>query len=219
MFDSRYEVVLADTEESKEIHYGLRYSVFCLEKEFESAAHYSFPMETDQYDRQAAHFLVRERMTNNWIGAARLIFSPVESLPISKIAKLALPEHVKQGAVAEFSRLLILSSFRQSKSQYVSEPEILLGLIRAAREYSLEQNTENWVFLCRRSINRILGSVGIDMKQIGPACVHRGVRVPYLMDLNKAFDRVSMCSSRTHQLFSKTQTYCYYSYLDDRQVA
>jgi len=219
MFDKRYEVVLADTEESKEIHYALRYRVFCLEKEFENAARFVRQMETDQYDSQAIHFLVRERMTNNWIAAARLIISPAESLPISAVAEIELPEHVGQGVVAEFSRLLILNTFRQVQNQAVTEPEILLGLIRAARDYCLKRNIKTWVFLCRRSIHRILGNIGIDMQQIGPACVHRGIRVPYLMNLNEAFDRVSLHSARTHQMFSKTQSYCYYSDLYRRQVA
>lgn len=219
MFDSRYEVVLADTEESKEIHYALRYRVFCLEKRFENATRFSRQMEMDQYDSQAVHFLVRDRVTGNWIAAARLIFNSVESLPISAVANIEIPERLNNVVIAEFSRLLILTAFRQSQSQALAEPEILLGLIRAAREYSLGRNTENWVFLCRRSINRILGSVGIDMQQIGPACVHRGIRVPYLMDLNAAFDNVSLVSPRTHQMFSRTQTYCYYSDLYNLQVA
>ncbi|WP_026610913.1 PEP-CTERM/exosortase system-associated acyltransferase [Methylocaldum szegediense] len=219
MFDSRYEVVLADTEDSKEIHYALRYRVFCLEKRFENPTRFGRQMEMDQYDSQAVHFLVKDRVTNNWIAAARLIFNSVESLPISTVANIEIPERLHNVVIAEFSRLLILNSFRHSQRQAPAEPEILLGLIRAAREYSLSQNTENWVFLCRRAINRILGSVGIAMEQIGPACVYRGIRVPYLMDLNKAFDNVPRVSPRTHQMFSRTQTYFCYSDLYNLRVA
>jgi hypothetical protein len=37
MTNNGYEIILADTEESKNIHYNLRYQIFCLEKGFEEA--------------------------------------------------------------------------------------------------------------------------------------------------------------------------------------
>ncbi len=36
MFDDHFEVFLADTRESKEIHYSIRYQVYCEEMGFEN---------------------------------------------------------------------------------------------------------------------------------------------------------------------------------------
>jgi len=219
MFDTRYEVVLADTLESKEIHFNLRYKVFCLEKGFEDSGKFTSEKERDQYDNQAIHFLVRERLKNRWIGAARLVIDKVSALPINNIAEIEVPESDKNAIVAEFSRLLVLDNFRQTQAKLAVEPEILLGLIRAARDYCLQRDITSVLFLCRRSIHRILGNAGVDMLQIGSPCIHRGVRVPYLVNLGAGFDRVFHPYSRTYQMFSRKQSYCYYSDLYSRQVA
>jgi len=54
MFDKRYEVILADTDEARRVHYRLRYQVYCMEEGFE--AHDKFPdrMERDTPERVAA---------------------------------------------------------------------------------------------------------------------------------------------------------------------
>lgn len=219
MFDTRYEVVLANTPESTEIHFNLRYKVFCLEKGFEDAGKFTALMEKDQYDSKAIHFLVRERLKNKWIGAARLVIDRVNALPINNVAEIKVPGIDAGVLVAEFSRLLVLDTFRQTQSKAAAEPEILLGLIRAARDYCLRQNIHRVLFLCRRSIYRILGNAGIDMLQIGSPCIHRGVRAPYLVDLDTGFDRVFQPCSRAYQMFSRTESYRYYTDLCERQVA
>jgi N-acyl amino acid synthase of PEP-CTERM/exosortase system len=220
MFDSRYEVVLANTPESREIHFKLRYKVFCLEKGFEDAGKFnSEKMEKDEYDSQAIHFLVRERVRNRWIGAARLVIDKVSALPINKAADIDFPGVDHDPTVAEFSRLLVLDNFRQVRLKTASEPEILLGLIRAVRDYCLQRDIKNILFLCRRSIRRILGNAGIDMLQIGSPCIHRGVRAPYIVDLEEDFGRIFHPYSRAYQMFSRTQSYCYYSDLYSRRVA
>jgi N-acyl amino acid synthase of PEP-CTERM/exosortase system len=213
MFDDRYEVVLADTESSRAINYHLRYRVFCLEKGFENAERFKNQMEKDRYDDNAVHFLVRDKRRNRWIAAARLVIGPADYLPINRIAEIDLPDLEPGTVIAEFSRLLILDDYRNPAGSGVSEPEVLLGLIRAAKEYCQKINIRQWVFLCRRSICRILNNMGIAMEQIGPACMFRGVRVPYRMDLQTAFDEVPNASFRTHLMLSRPWK-SFYSYSD-----
>ncbi len=216
MFDDRYEVVLADTASSRAIHYHLRYRVFCLEKGFEDAERFKDQMEKDGYDDDAVHFLVRDKRRNQWIAAARLVIGPMDFLPINRVAEINLPDVAPGAIIAEFSRLLILDNYRSSNGAKQSEPEILLGLIRAAKEYCRDINIEHWVFLCRRSIRRILSGLGIAMEPIGSACVFRGVRVPYWMNLTTAFDHVSQASFRTHLMLNRPRRsfYCYSGYSD-----
>jgi N-acyl amino acid synthase of PEP-CTERM/exosortase system len=213
MFDDRYEVILADTEHSKNIHYHLRYQVFCLEKKFENANRHGGRIEKDQYDDRAVHFLVRDRMRNKWIGATRLVIDRVDGLPINRIAAIETPAVTQKRVVAEFSRLLILDPFRQARADGpgIAEPILLLGLIRAAKDYCRERNIDQWVFLCRRAIQKTVGKVGIEMEQIGPACVHRGMRVPYRMDLATAFDGIAACSGAVQRMWSRAPSYTCYS--------
>ncbi|CAL1240760.1 PEP-CTERM/exosortase system-associated acyltransferase [Candidatus Methylocalor cossyra] len=208
MFDERFEVVLADTARSKAIHYQLRYQVFCLEKGFENAQQFKNEMEQDRYDDQAVHFLVRDKKRNKWVGAARLVLGTADSLPLKQVAEFQLPDLPADKVIAEFSRLLILDEYRQPNGNGSSEPEILLGLIRAAKEYC--QNVaaiEHWVFLCRRSLCRMLTNVGIDLRQIGPACAFRGIRIPYRMDLATAFNEIAHVSFRTYQMLNRPRSH------------
>lgn len=205
MFDDRYEVVLADTASSRDINYRLRYRVFCQEKGFENADRFRNQLERDRYDDHAVHFLVRDKKRRVWIAAARLVIGPADYLPINRVAEIDLPDLPPGTLIAEFSRLLILDDYRQPNGSGDSEPEVLLGLIRAAKEYCRKINIEHWVFLCRRSICRILSGFGIAMDQIGPACMFRGVRVPYRMNLATAFEEVPNTSFRTHLMLDRPQ--------------
>lgn len=220
MFDNKYQAILADTEESRKIHYNLRYQVYCLEKGFESAGKFEDQLEKDEYDDKSVHFLIKEQKSGRWLGTARLVMAEPDELPLREFTKIKDSNmRSDDDKVAEFSRLSILSNYRQTgKSKFnvgrSEEPEILLGLIRAARAYCLkEADIRNWHFLCRRSIKRILSRVGINMSVIGPPCQHRGTRFPFLMKLDSDYKEIPNVSPKTHEMFSQKQTYYRYSEL------
>ena len=49
IFDHNYEVLLANTEESKNIHYKLRYQVYCDEMRFEDKNKFpDFPLSPNK---------------------------------------------------------------------------------------------------------------------------------------------------------------------------
>ena len=60
-FDSNFEVFLADTLEGKQIHYNLRYQVYCDEMGFEDKDSFPDKMESDEWDDNSVHFIVRHR--------------------------------------------------------------------------------------------------------------------------------------------------------------
>ncbi len=215
MFDGRYRAVLADTRESKSIHYHLRYQVYCLEKRFEPAAHFDDQQEIDAYDDRSVHLLIQHRASGQWVGTARLVCGEPETLPMARIARFSLDGYATDSRqFAELSRLSILKSYRRhGERQQVSEPEVLLGLIRAAREYSTQAGLDYWLFLCRRSIMRIVGNLGMRMDIIGEPCEHRGTRYPYLATLATAFDGIAERSPAVHAMFSRRNTLMRYSQL------
>ncbi|BCX88303.1 hypothetical protein MIN45_P0672 [Methylomarinovum tepidoasis] len=215
MFDRRYRAVLADTKEGKSIHYRLRYQVYCLEKRFEPVERFCDQQEIDAYDNHSAHLLIQHLDSGEWVGTARLVFGKPESLPMARVARFSL-EGVETGGryFAELSRLSILKSYRRhGERQQVSEPEVLLGLIRAARDYSAQVGLDYWLFLCRRSIMRIVGNLGMHMDIIGDPCEHRGTRYPYLAKLATAFDGIPERSREVHAMFSRQNTLLRYSQL------
>lgn len=192
-----YEVILADTEESKNIHYSLRYQIFCLEKGFEDASKCKDEMEKDIYDDKAIHFLVKGN--NRWIGTFRLVIDQFGNLPFQKVSALDAPQFFQRDLqAAEFSRLGILRPFQKlrngqpPKESSENESEIMLKMLHATRDYCRESGIGHIICLCRRSIARVLGQFGLQANSIGPAVFHHGPRIPFVFNLADihAFDFV-----------------------------
>ncbi len=218
MFDHRYLTVLADTEESKQIHYQLRYQVYCLEKGFEDTAKFEDGMEIDPYDENAVHFLVKDCITDTWLATARLVIADADALPMRTVTDFDLDTIEQNEQVAEFTRLSVLPTFRHKTVEATNppvsgEPEILLGLFRAVRSYCSEVGIRSVLFLCRRSIWRVLGRLGVEMHQIGPGCEHRGMRFPYLIGVESFYNQITAYSTKTQRMFSKRQGYLRHSEL------
>ncbi|RLA21340.1 MAG: hypothetical protein DRQ61_08700 [Gammaproteobacteria bacterium] len=215
MFDNRYKAFLADTDFSKKIHYKLRHQVYCLEKGFEDASLSEGDWETDEFDDQAVHFIVQDQLTSEWIATLRIVLPEEQVLPITKLVNSGLSFDIESNSqiVAEISRVSILSKHRHSKA-FVSDhsyPEILFGLIRAAKEYSDSKGINKWLFLCRRSLKKIAARGGMEMMEIGMPVNHRGARYPYLVDLHESFSGVERVSPGAYGLLNKGETLLRYS--------
>lgn len=217
MFDERYTAVLADTDEAKAVHYNLRYQVYCMEKAYETPDTFEAEMEVDQYDQHSVHFLIQEKITGRWLATMRLVIAEADRLPMRKIAAIDCDPTNNRGKIAELSRLSIIDHFRHDRERATeyraSIPEILLGLIRAATRYSTDQGINQWMFLCKRSMMRILNECGMAIHNIGPRCEHRGIRYPYWADLENGFEDLSKAAPKVFDMFSKDVAYWNYSEL------
>lgn len=208
MFDNQYEVVVADTLESKIIHYSIRYQVYCEEMGFENGCNFPFKQEFDVYDDHAVHFIVRHKPTEQWIGAMRLIFKTDHLLPIEqhctlnkRIDKIDLSQSV------ELSRLCLINKVRKKfndtnlpKEVFVDQKEIketdkvrlikncrinrsiIWGLIYAASKYSYQNNIRDWYFMTTRGLEKVLRNGGLDILKIGNPCNYKGQRYPFRMN-------------------------------------
>ena len=117
MFDSFFEVFLADTKEGREIHYNVRYQVYCEELGYEDTAQYPDKQEFDKWDPQSDNdqrallFLVRLKHTKEWVGAMRLIRSGGRSgFPLQEVSSL---DHNVDDFSVEVSRLCLVKSIRK----------------------------------------------------------------------------------------------------------
>jgi N-acyl amino acid synthase of PEP-CTERM/exosortase system len=185
----KHKVVLASTPEQKTIHYRIRYQVYCLEKGFEPPEKFTNAMEIDDYDQDAVHFIVKCLRTGEWIGAFRILIDQPSKLPMSKMVVLDQNEQVRgESHIAEFSRLAILRPFQnlQGKDRQdlaADEPEVLEHMVLAGFQYARHQGLNKIVYICKRSLARVLGKFGIKTIGIGSAILHRGVRYPYMTEL------------------------------------
>jgi len=116
MFDKYFEIILANTQKSREIHYNIRYQVYCDELGYEDVTKFPNQQEFDQWDPQNDQdqgtllFLVRLKHTGQWIGAMRVVHCKEKKLPLQEFSTL---DHNIDSSVVEFSRLCIIKEIRK----------------------------------------------------------------------------------------------------------
>jgi len=210
MFDDRYEVYLADTEEARRIHYQVRYKVYCIEEGFEDSQDYARYEESDEWDSNSVHFIVRSKNSGQWIAAMRMVLHGQNGLPIEHMCDIRSLE--ASNDTAEISRMCIIDEHRRvphpksapKKDVFTVYPgnaktgnqapvnlrahksEIILGLLRAAVDYSYEHGINNWYFLTTRALARLINRLCIQLVCVGNPCHHRGERHPFIANLREA---------------------------------
>lgn len=209
MFDQYFEVFLADTDEGKEKHYNIRYQVYCEEMGFENKDQFPMEQESDHWDENSVHFLVRLKHTKEWVGAMRLIPPKDEALPLEGLCSIDEPAHQTDSKSVELSRLCLVKEIRKpnfdcpygisddpsSEKEAIHEnvklffshnevkKSIIWGLFRAASLYCEENSIKKWFFLTTKALARIITRKGFDMIGIGGVCEHKGKRYPYKIEV------------------------------------
>ena len=221
MFDNHFEVVLADNDYSRSLHYQVRYQVYCLEEGFENAANFFTSEERDDWDDQSAHFLVRSKQTNEWVAAMRMVIPKSGPLPIEGLCDIhpvARPSLTGEPA-AEISRICVVNNYRRKSSQQlpkVHKSLIMKGLLSAAAQYSQENGILYWFFLTSPALARIFSFLNIQLIKVGAACEHRGTRYPFLADLKQAIEQAKQgCPNFASLLGSNVDAYRRFSELEE----
>lgn len=174
---SGYEVILADTRETRREHHRLRHFVFCQNKQFEPPDAHPEGLETDEHDHHALHFLLRRREpTAPYFGAVRLLLpNRQKARPIEQLCSLEATSSTEH--TGEVSRLILT----QEATQHGHLPLYLL--CQAAYQAGLEHGLTQLIFLIRNSLIRLLRRRGLALRHYGPPCSHRGLRYPCGNDL------------------------------------
>lgn len=229
MFDSNYEVILADTEAARAIHRKIRYHVYCLERRFENPAAFPSGEEQDAWDIYAAQFIVRERTSGRWVAAMRLVLPETAQFPVEAL-QCVMPDpenRLRHRELAEISRICVIHSpapyeinphLDQSFGAVArnGEPEILLGLLRTIFVYGLEHGIEQSYLLVTDALARLLRRIGVVLHEAGTSTHHRGLRTPYWVGLRETAASMSAKSDVIRRLFTrKALAYQPFSAIDD----
>ncbi len=116
MFDNYFEIFLADTQEGREVHYNIRYQVYCEELGYEDSKKFPDQQEFDQWDpkddqdQQSVLFLVRLKHTKQWIGTMRLVHYNGHKLPLEENTSL---DHKINNSAVEISRFCLVKDIRK----------------------------------------------------------------------------------------------------------
>jgi N-acyl amino acid synthase of PEP-CTERM/exosortase system len=71
-------------------------------------------------------------------------------------------------------------------------PWLMLALLYAARDYSVQNGINHWFFLAVQSLARIFKGLGMQLEQTGPECEHRGIRFPHVIKIPRGFDNFEL---------------------------
>lgn len=226
MFDGQYEVILADNAAGRCLHYRIRYLVYCMETGFEDRRRFPDGLEQDAWDERAAHFMVRSRATGEWIAAMRLILPQQGQLPIKQLCQLDTLPAASPSQLGEISRLCIVDHARRRPHRDDTlqgladpdpspdtrrEPEIMLGLLRAAAAYSRDHDIHYWYFMTTTALARMVKRLNILLKPAGPMIQHRGERYPFLADLDESERRVRSKSAEIAAMLAQQTAYRLFS--------
>ncbi|MDA9982582.1 PEP-CTERM/exosortase system-associated acyltransferase [Gammaproteobacteria bacterium] len=244
---SDIETVVADTDFARRLHYWLRYQVYCLETGFEKASRYPDRLERDEFDCRSKHFLMRDMHSDVWFAAARLVLPSDRTLPVERHCGvprniISSVKNIPYEQTAEFSRLLITKKgwpsieniglhHPNSENQRfvprhfkIRKMVALKNLIRSMAAYCCEHKIPQWVFFATPALARILRRLGIKLSKIGGASQHRGVRFPYVAEVEQIYDTLTLSTeherskyqiSHPYRLFSELHNTKYPSLLEE----
>lgn len=214
MFDENFEVFLADTNESKEIHYSIRYQVYCEEMGFENKDDFPLGHEFDEYDNHSIHFIVRHKQSKQWIGSIRLILKNDQLLPIERHCILDEPIDKNWGRkTVEVSRVCVIKGIRRrvsdanalcgitDENEDINETDkvkllhnyhrinrtIIWGMLNACLEYCYFNNIQNWYSMTPTPLAKIMERGGFKMLRAGEPIYHKGERYPFKRDVFETY--------------------------------
>ena len=183
--------------------FQLRFQVYCMECGFLPPADYPDRLETDEHDRNSAHFCAFN-LTDGLVGVVRLVRPdakrafPFNSHCATLFEGVDLPP---PSASAEISRLMVRKDYRRRPGDTVAgvtveptvvdpnqkrrdnSPQVLLSMYRQLYAYSVENDIRYWYVAMEEFLARALTKLNFAFRQIGPATDYYGPVAPYLGDL------------------------------------
>ena len=205
-FDDQFEIVSAATPELKREAFRIRFSVFseelCLPGN--EPWHYPDKLETDAYDENSAHCLLRYNPTASWVGTVRLVLAPpleIEApFPVEAAAGSTLDTSYLHGVdrqqIAEISRFILLKPYRHGHDgtrsprpkaafpNHHNVPLPLVGLLAAMMQLTVDNGITHWLAALEAPLQRLLVRLGIELTPIGPQILYHGLRRPYFGEVS-----------------------------------
>jgi N-acyl amino acid synthase of PEP-CTERM/exosortase system len=202
-----FEVVPAYSDALKEHVYRIRHQVYCEDLAFEPQR--PDRREYDDYDAHSLHLLIRSVQTREFIGCTRIVLTrpgdPDHPLPFEKTCAATLdrsiidPSRMPRDAIAEVSRLAVVSRYRKRKdddkkspvplsdSDYGTAdqprfPYIPIGLYLGTVELARLNGIKTLFVLTEPRLASHFRKLGVNIQTIGGPVEHRGTRIPSMLN-------------------------------------
>ncbi len=209
-FKKYFEIVPAYSDTLKNEAFRVRHDVYCKDLKFESEQ--TNELETDEYDAQSLHLLIRNVTTDEFIGCTRIVLpnqdNPKLLLPFEKICGDLINQSIfesfelTRNNIAEVSRLAVISRYRRRKSDQIKSPlsiseedygsanqprfpYIPIGLFMGTIELAQLNGIDYIFMLTERRLADHFKKLGANLQFIGEPVEHRGKRLPSILDINE----------------------------------
>jgi len=210
-FNEYFEMVPALTDELKNEAFKLRYQVYCIETGFEKTSEHPGEIETDDFDDNSVHFLIKHRKSGRFAATTRLILPDKNNLnnlfPIELFSTIDNPEEMegKQRCyLAEASRFCVSKEFKKRKGdskasltgisadwekQMAEEerktyPHLSIALYACLIRMSYENDVKYWYAVMEPALIRFFTTLGIYFIGIGPVADYHGMRRPCVIKVS-----------------------------------
>ena len=212
-------MVPAISDELKIEVYKLRYQVYCIENNFESPNQFPDQLESDDFDQQSVHYLIRHRKSGNFAATTRLILpntnNPEILFPLElycKIDNFAVMQPIARENLAEVSRFCVSKAFKNrrneghtlaaigsgsdqqvdfAQNERRTFPHLSLALIACVIRGSYENDIRYLYGSLEPSWLRFLSVMGINFTKIGPLVNYHGERWPAVIKITDLLDSVA----------------------------
>lgn len=204
-FARYFEIVPALTPALREEVFSIRHQVFCEDLGFEAIR--PDRRESDEYDAQSLHLLIRNVKTGEYVGCTRIVRVRPEDaqrcMPFERTCAHVIdrtivdPAALPRATIGEVSRLSIVAKYRKRKGELkrpaaISSddfgtpdlprfPYIMVGLYFATVELARLHGIETLFFLTEPRLAEHFRKLGVEIRTIGAAIEHRGTRIPSMM--------------------------------------
>lgn len=208
-FKRYFQIVPALGGELREEAYRIRHQVYCEDLKYEPAR--PDRRETDEYDEQSLHCLIRSLKSGEFVGCTRLILcrqdDPHSPLPFEKTCAATLdrsivdPQALARDKIAEVSRLAVISRYRLRRGERKSPaplneesfgtrllprfPYIPVALYLATTELAAIHGIDSMFVLTDTRLATHFARLGVNVRQVGAPVEHRGLRVPSMLDVKE----------------------------------
>ena len=216
-FNDYFEMVPAISDELKKEAYKLRYQVYCIENNFESASQFPDEMEFDEFDPQSIHYLIRHRKSGDYAATVRLILpdanNPKKLFPLElycEIDNIAVTHPINRVHLGEISRFCVSKAFKKRKNEAHilgpinsdqhnqmtpdekrTFPHITLALIACFIKASYENDIHYLYATMEPSLIRFMSALGIHFIKIGPPADYHGERWPTVIKITDLLNGVA----------------------------
>ena len=204
-FKQHFEIVPAVSDALKDEVFRIRHQVYCEDLAYEPRR--PDKRESDEFDAQSLHVLIRSVRTRQFIGCTRIIRvrpdDPQQLLPFERSCDKAIdrsivdPARLPRSSIAEVSRLAVISPYRRRKGEgktavaisdndfvMIGHPRfpfipvaLYLGTVELARLHGIE----TLFVLTEPRLASHFKKLGVQIQAIGTAIEHRGQRIPSMM--------------------------------------